>query len=214
MDERRTDRMQVILGASNQGGAATPVLTVPFEAASDLRKGMALSENRLGALRAAHDRLAAHDRALAYIARRPRSRVEVERYLTRKGVGRSVAAGICDGLVRLGALDDAAFARWWVDNRAAHRPRGRSALRSELAGLGVAREVGAEAVDEVDELAAARRVAASRAERFAYLDHAAFRDKLGAHLARRGFGWEVVREAVEDAWRDVAGRLPDGELAG
>src|SRR6266542_33079 len=44
-------------------------------------------------------------------------------------------------LAELGLVDDAAFARFWVENRQACRPRGAGALRDELRRKGIAPDV-------------------------------------------------------------------------
>jgi regulatory protein len=64
----------------------------------------------------------------------------------------SLVDAVIERLVRLGYLDDAAFARWWVESRDRARPRGVMALRRELQLKGVARDV----VDDVLEERASR----------------------------------------------------------
>jgi hypothetical protein len=38
-------------------------------------------------------------------------------------------------------------------------------------------------------------------------DYQAFRRRLGEHLGRRGFGYEVIKETVERVWQEY-GRVP------
>ncbi len=70
------------------------------------------------------------------------------------GYRNDLVASAIDRLSDLGMLDDAAFARQWVESRDRARPRGERALRSELAQRGVDRAV----VESVLEL---RRTAAA-----------------------------------------------------
>ena len=51
-------------------------------------------------------------------------------------------------LAELELLDDAAFARYWVENRVAYRPRGAGALRDELRRKGIDADVTAEVLKE------------------------------------------------------------------
>ncbi len=53
-----------------------------------------------------------------------------------------------DRLVELGILDDAAFARAWVESRDRAHPRGGRALRQELRAKGIADDVIAQVLDE------------------------------------------------------------------
>ena len=55
---------------------------------------------------------------------------------------------------KLRYVDDPAFAEWWVRNRTENQPRGALALRSELAAHGVAENVIAQAVADIDETVA------------------------------------------------------------
>jgi regulatory protein len=67
-----------------------------------------------------------------FLGSRPRSRWEVEQRLRRSGTTDEVIAATLERLERIGFVDDAAFARWWVEQRDRHAPRGRMALETEL----------------------------------------------------------------------------------
>lgn len=67
-----------------------------------------------------------------FLGTRPRSRWEVEQRLRRAGAAEDVVAATLARLERIGFVDDAAFARWWVEQRDRHAPRGRYALAAEL----------------------------------------------------------------------------------
>jgi SOS response regulatory protein OraA/RecX len=78
-------------------------------------------------------------------------------------------------------------------------------LRQELRRKGVEREI----IDEVlvegehDEDKAALQAALAKADRYRRLPRPEFAQKLGAFLARRGFNYEIIREAVNAAWQAV-----------
>jgi regulatory protein len=100
-------------------------------------------------------------------------------------------------------IDDAAFVRYWLDNRAQFNPRGQVALRQELRRKGVDRAVIDEvlaAADQTDDQAAIQS-ALAKADRFRQLPQAEFAQKLSAYLLRRGFDYEAVRQAVAAAWQ-------------
>ena len=80
-------------------------------------------------------------------------------------------------------------------------------LQLELRRKGIASETAAEAIDEadLDELAAATDLARRQLAKYAGVDEAAARRRLGAFLARRGYGYDIVRAALER----VAGEAED-----
>jgi len=79
--------------------------------------------------------------AARFLGTRPRSRWEVERRLQRAHAPETVIQSTLDRLTRLGLVDDLAFARWWVEQRDRHAPRGRRLVEAELRQHGVGREV-------------------------------------------------------------------------
>jgi regulatory protein len=76
--------------------------------------------------------------AARFLGTRPRSADEVRRRLRDAGYRADLVEGALDRLTELGYLDDAAFARAWVESRDRTRPRGARALRDELRRKGVA----------------------------------------------------------------------------
>jgi regulatory protein len=79
--------------------------------------------------------------ALRYLEARARSIGETRRRLTDAGYRAELIDGTIDRLVGLGLLDDAAFARHWVESRDRARPRGETALKRELRLRGVEPEI-------------------------------------------------------------------------
>jgi regulatory protein len=67
-----------------------------------------------------------------FLGTRPRSRWEVVQRLRRAGTTEEVVEATLERLERIGFVDDVAFARWWVEQRDRHAPRGRVALETEL----------------------------------------------------------------------------------
>jgi regulatory protein len=193
--------------------------------AAPLRVGQPLEEREIEELRRA-DRLEdAQARCLALIARRPRSRAELERYLRRRKLEEASADEVIRRLARRGLVDDGEFARAWVENRQALHPRSRRALRAELRRLGVAEEETQAALDGLPEreaaLAAARRKAVAvngRRTRHASppadrQSRLAFEQKLIAHLAMRGFDYDLSRETARQVWEETRGENGRGELS-
>jgi regulatory protein len=182
------------------------VLVVPLSAEvlarAGLHTGQEVSDTELRTLEeteARHSALATSMRMLAY---GPRSEHEVRQALTRKRTPADVAAETIDRLRELRLLDDADFARTYVEQRDRRSPRGRRLLRAELSARGIDRKAADEHLTDIDEPDAAYRAAARRARSLAAVDYPAFQRRLGDHLLRRGFPHETVRTAVRRAWAD------------
>jgi regulatory protein len=144
--------------------------------------------------------------ALRFLEARPRSTAEVRRRLLTHGYRPELVEGCVARLLDLGILDDAAFARTWVESRDRARPRGERALRSELARKGIDREVSDEVLEERDEgnpgadAEAARRVLARHEPALARVaDPRARRQRAYALLARNGFDSETAIAAINAA---------------
>lgn len=132
----------------------------------------------------------AFDLAVRLLGLRPHSELELRQKLRRKGCAADAIDGAVARAFRLGYLDDAAFARALVTQRS--RTRGPAVLAAELAAKGVSRGLAREALGAVahaSQVEAARRLAA----RSSYAN----RQVVAARLLRRGFGTDVIREALD-----------------
>lgn len=176
-----------------------------------LRPGTVLDDLKLARLRDRDVFHSALDRALRFLETRPRSEREVRTRLAQKGTTPDLIDRVVERLRDLRLIDDAAFAQFWVENRNRFSPRGGRALKAELRQKGLAAEVVAEVEESVDEAAGARDVALRYARRMAKLDRQTFRQKLWAQLARRGFDFDVIGPAIDEAWQAVAGDDRDDE---
>lgn len=146
------------------------------------------------------------DRAVGYLAARARSRKEIEDKLLRAGYRPSTVEMVLYKLQRENLLDDADFARQWVESRANHK-LGRSRIAQELRRKGVSQEEAEEAlsvIEDDDQLAgavslvekAAARIKPGEDMRKAY-------NRIAAMLARRGYSWDIAKEALRQALADA-----------
>ncbi len=132
---------------------------------------------------------------------RSRSRAELEERLQRKRVPDRVASRLLDRFEEVGLVDDAAFAREWVQTRQAGRGLARRALAHELRRKGVDRELIAEAVDGVDpdaEVEAARELVRRRLRSLTRVDEATRARRLMGMLARKGHSSEIASRVVRE----------------
>ena len=147
--------------------------------------------------------------AARFLEPRARSVTEVRRRLSGAGYRADLVEGVIERLLELGLLDDAAFARAWVESRDRVRPRGERAMRQELALKGVAREIIDLLLDErrdasarpaadglvmsADQVGAERLLARHARSLSRVADPRQRRQRAYALLARNGFDPEVCR---------------------
>ncbi len=158
----------------------------------------------------APDAAAAMETAVRFLGARPRTRWEIRRRLQRAGADEPIIEATMDRLAELGYADDAAFARWWGEQRDRHAPRGRRMIEAELRRQGVPHDViDAYRVEHVEperavEDAGLPGTEADRA-RDALERHLRGRamptdaravQRIGMFLMRRGFDGETVRATL------------------
>ena len=134
----------------------------------------------------------------------PRTRAQLAQALHRGGVPAEAAEVVLGRFTDVGLIDDAAFARAWVESRHHSRGLSRRSLSAELRRQGVQAEEIREAVDTLDpeqEVATARRLveqkmAASRGQP----PEVRVRRAAGA-LARKGYPpglvFRLIKETLE-----------------
>jgi regulatory protein len=153
------------------------------------------------------------DIAVGFLGTRPRTRWETERRLRRAGTPEAVIVQTVERLVELGYLDDAAFARWWGEQRDRHAPRGERLVEAELRQHGVPRDV-------IEVYRAEHRtperppedegLPTTEAERAAAALEGHLRgrplprdpnalQRVGMYLVRRGFDPDTVRATLREA---------------
>jgi regulatory protein len=160
--------------------------------------------------------------AARFLELRSRSVHEVRRHLADAAFPAELVDGAITRLLELGMLDDRAFATAWVESRDRARPRGKSALRHELALKGIDRETIVEVLTDrdgeaataadgagadgdaliaerpagsADKVAARRLLEKNRSALMRVVDPRVRRQRAYALLARKGFDPGVCREA-------------------
>lgn len=174
------------------------------------REGFSEKRERLGAV---DDPATVLEAALRFLEPRQRSIGEVRRRLSRVGYREDLVDGAIARLVELGMLDDAAFARTWIESRDRARPRGERALRFELARKGIDRATADQMIADreaeqpaADAEAAARLLARNARSLARVADPRARSQRAYALLARNGFDPEVASAAARN--------LPDAGVPG
>ena len=140
----------------------------------------------------------AKEKALRLLDYRPRSSKEIERRLMKAGFEEEVVAEALRRLEEVGLIDDAEFARMWINHRKAV---GKTRIKWELRQKGVSTEVVEEALSGIDpetEYQSAMKSARVRWAKDKSPDERTRRRRLVAHLQRKGFGWDVINSVLNE----------------
>jgi regulatory protein len=195
-DPRRPDAVRIEIDGARFGAVPRDLVS-----AEGLAVGRELDQALQGRLGGAADVEAAYRTALRALEVRSYARGDLARRLLRKGHPRVAVEAALKRVAELGLLDDAAFARNYVQTRAA-RGRGPSRLTRDLLSMGVERSfidraLDAEWPEGSDRSAVPLALARKRAAQLGALPRQTKRRRVVAYLARRGFSGREVSEMVD-----------------
>jgi regulatory protein len=175
--------------------------TTALEDVQELRVGIVADEAALAMLERAADTEGALRSALRSLARRAHARNDLDRRLRRKEHPPAAITIALDRLTDQGLIDDEAYARGYVETRAA-RGRGPMRVKRDLMAMGVERSIvdlalGTAWPKEVEPEELARTLAAKRLKQLGTkLPRQALRRRLIQYLGRRGFGGSTAGKVV------------------
>lgn len=139
------------------------------------------------------------DRAVGYLASRAHSRKEIEDKLYRAGYRPCTVEMVIYKLEKEKLLNDADFARQWVESRT-NRKMGQRRIAMELRRKGVSASETEDALAELssdDQLEAAVSLAEKAMSRSkAGEDPRKTANRIAGMLVRRGYSWDLAREAI------------------
>jgi len=144
----------------------------------------------------------------------PRTRAQLAAALSRRGVPGEAAEAVLGHFADVGLIDDAAFARAWVESRHYSRGLSRRSLSAELRQRGVETEEIREAVDALDpeqEVATARRLIEQKMAGTRGQPPEARARRAAGTLARKGYPpglvFRLIKEVLEQEGSDEAAGL-------
>jgi len=196
--ERRPGQKQITLTLDGQ---VEMLISAEVWLQMGLRVGDDLTEPQIESVQEAQARSGCLDSALRLLSYRQRTESELRDRLIQKRLRPEVVAETISRLRTAGLLDDAQYARSWLDSRNQRAPRGRRLAAAELRARGVTRGVVEDVTATIDERDAAYRAAERRARSLSALPYVEFRQRIGGLLLRRGFNYELVRETVSLLWQ-------------
>ena len=138
----------------------------------------------------------AYGNALRYAIIRPRSTWEMRTYLKRKKVDEPVAEKLLNKLTSNNLLDDASFAKSWVENRRLLKSISKRRLQMELRQKRVPDETIEQtlASDETDDHQTLKTLVVKKRQQSRYQDNL----KLMQYLARQGFNYDDIKSALSE----------------
>ena len=141
------------------------------------------------------------DRLLLFASLRPRSEKEINDWLKRKKVDESFTNTLSEKLRKLELLDDEKFAKWWVDQRIQFKFKSKRELVSELKIKGIENNIVNQILQEsgLDEVGSAKKLLDKNIYKWAKFPKKIAHQKACMFLARKGFSWDIIRKAVDEA---------------
>ena len=197
IQKRRKDRVNLFLDGEY-------AFSLSLLNAAWLKIGQELTAEKIAALKREDEYEWGKEIALRLITNRPRSKKEVRDRMREKGIEESTRERVVERFEELDLLDDEAFARYWIDQRARFKPRGKPLLRQELRQKGVDQQIVNDLLEETDDSAAAMEAAEKKVRSLRRYPEDQFKKKLTGFLQRRGFSYQEIREVVDKLWQQVA----------
>jgi len=172
-------------------------VSVDTVVAAGLRVGADVDRADIDRIALDEQRHEALNYAFLLLSYKARTTAELDRRLVRKGFPPDIIERTIERLAELKMVDDADFARRFVEDRVNVGHRGKRRIYSELLKRGVERrQIDAALDDAPDETAGAREVAAKFRRQNSRLEPAVLRRRLYGFLARRGFGPDTIRQVI------------------
>lgn len=177
-----------------------------------IAEGKEFTQAELEEIFSASEAAKVYQRALDFLAFRPRSAQELRQQLRRKiyqkklsiiNEGNSVVERLIDSIVarleKIGYLDDKEFVLWWIEQRTrGNHPSGYLKIQSELRQKGV----DAKLIDliwqeqNIDEQLLLRQHFEVVRKRYD-LSSSKEKQRLIVYLQRKGFRWELIKSVLE-----------------
>ncbi len=164
--------------------------------------GDILSESRIRTLQKADLFQNCVDAALHFLRYRPRSELEIKRRLRSRRYGAATVEKVIAYLKLQGYIDDAAFTRYWTENRISFSPRSTRLIRQELIQKGVDSDTIECSIAGIDDAENAYRAGLKKSRMCTAEDYEQFKHRLYEHLKALGFNYEMIIETAERLWQE------------
>lgn len=165
---------------------------------SHIKLGMVLTDGEVEKIVRKAEFQKTLDKLLKFATLRPRSEKEINDYLKRKKIHESMWKDLFEKMKHFELLDDAKFAKWWVDQRLAFKKISSKVLKLELFKKGIDKEIVDRVIEEtpIDEEKMARELLEKRSYKWEGLEEREAKQKKFQYLAGKGFDYEVVERIL------------------
>lgn len=145
-----------------------------------------------------------YDAALHFLEYRQRSAAEITNFLLYKRKCKvETARLVLEKLKQIGLVNDKIFAESWMIDRVTHKQKSSAIIRHELLIKGVDSEIINQVTANIDDAENAMKAGKKKARLLRNLEYPEFSRRLASYLGRRGFGTDVVKDAIPRLWNDV-----------
>lgn len=148
------------------------------------------------------------DKAFHFLSFRPRSEKEVRDRLLLKKAPAEIIDRVINSLKENKFLNDEEFAKWFIENRLRFNPKGIRIIKMELKQKGIDGETIDQTINSLQltvnnsDLESAKKLVEKKLPRYKGLEKQIIYQKLGAFLARRGFGWDIIKKSIDEGLGD------------
>ena len=143
--------------------------------------------------------------ALRQLSMAPKSRLQLEEALAKRGVVAEVAKVCLDRLTEVGLIDDLAYAGMFVRSRCITKKVSRSVLKMELRRKGITDEYIEQALTQIsdeDEYQMASELVAKKLRSMHGLEREVMQRRLFGLLARKGYNSGIALRVIKEQLND------------
>jgi regulatory protein len=167
-----------------------------------LKIGEELDQKKIDQILESEVKKESKDAALKFLSYRMRSEKEVRDKLKKKEFANDLIDEVIKDLKRINLIDDSNFASAFVRDKISNKPQGKILLKQELWKKGIKDETIEKVLkeyfeDEEEELNLAKNLLEKRKKRYENLDKNIAKRRMMSFLLRRGFSYEIVKQALK-----------------
>jgi regulatory protein len=139
-----------------------------------------------------------YDKLVRFATLRPRSVREVNTWMVKHQAPDSIRNELFDKLYKLELVGDEKFARWWIEQRLQFKNKSKRELIAELRVKGIEKNIIEDVLEElpVNETHSAKKLLEKNEYRWEKFDTPTAKRKKSEYLARKGFGWDVIKKLI------------------
>jgi regulatory protein len=194
--EKKKDRRNIYLDGKFAFGIHEEIY-VKF----GLTEGGILTPEQVETIQLSENKRSAKETALRFLEHRSRSEKEIRQKLVSIKYPENVIEETVQNLKGSKLIDDEDFARRFAQDKILGSPMGGRLLRQELWKKGIVEELIQQTIreilPEIKELELAEKIVQKKIKTLKNYDDRKKKQKLSEFLARKGFDWEIIRQAVK-----------------